>query len=188
MPGLSAKVFRTYNASITLAALLKEQTEARAKYQNKAVEEKKADYDRANKEVAILCNHQRSVPKGHAGSMEKLNEKLKALLEEVKSLKEDFKKAKDGELEDAKGKKVDPEKVKVKLERSQLRLKKLKLQKSVKEDLKTVALGTSKINYMDPRITVGWCKDHEVPIEKIFNKSLLSKFHWAMLAEPEFEF
>lgn len=188
MPGLSAKVFRTYNASITLAELLKKGTSANSNYFAKAVEEKKADYDRANKEVAILCNHQRSVPKGHAGSMEKLNEKLKALLEEVKSLKEDFKKAKDGELEDAKGKKVDPEKVKVKLERSQLRLKKLKLQKSVKEDLKTVALGTSKINYMDPRITVGWCKDHEVPIEKIFNKSLLSKFHWAMLAEPEFEF
>lgn len=26
----------------------------------------------------------------------------------------------------------------------------------VKEDLKTVALGTSKINYLDPRITVAW--------------------------------
>ncbi|KAL2347547.1 hypothetical protein Fmac_001547 [Flemingia macrophylla] len=35
-----------------------------------------------------------------------------------------------------------------------------------KEDLKTVALGTSKINYLDPRITVAWCKRHEVPIEK----------------------
>merc|ERR1711904_597422 len=98
------------------------------------------------------------------------------------------KKAKLGEHKDARGKEVPAEKVKVKLERAQLRLKKLKLQRAVKEDLKTVALGTSKINYMDPRITVGWCKDHEVPIEKIFNKSLLSKFHWAMLAEPEFEF
>ncbi len=37
----------------------------------------------------------------------------------------------------------------------------------VKDDLKTVALGTSKINYMDPRITVAWCKLHEVPIEKV---------------------
>lgn len=36
-----------------------------------------------------------------------------------------------------------------------------------KEDLKTVALGTSKINYMDPRITVAWCKRNEVPIEKV---------------------
>lgn len=38
---------------------------------------------------------------------------------------------------------------------------------TTKEDLKTVALGTSKINYMDPRITVAWCKRHEVPIEKV---------------------
>ena len=58
----------------------------------------------------------------------------------------------------------------------------------MKEDLKTVALGTSKINYMDPRITIAWCKAFETPIEKIFNKSLLSKFHWAMTCEPTFSF
>ena len=175
-----------YNASITLGELLKGTT--KAGYHKQPVEEKKADYDRANKEVAILCNHQRSVPKGHAGSMEKLNEKLKALLEEFKSQKEDYRKAKLGEHVDGKGKPAPAEKVKVKLDRTQERLKKLKLQKAVKEDLKTVALGTSKINYMDPRITVAWCKAHEVPIEKIFNKSLLSKFHWAMPVEPNFEF
>lgn len=39
--------------------------------------------------------------------------------------------------------------------------------KETKEDLKTVALGTSKINYLDPRITVAWCKRNEVPIEKV---------------------
>jgi DNA topoisomerase-1 len=39
--------------------------------------------------------------------------------------------------------------------------------KKKREDLKTVALGTSKINYLDPRITVAWCKTHEVhPIHK----------------------
>ena len=37
--------------------------------------------------------------------------------------------------------------------------------KNKREDLKTVALGTSKINYLDPRITVAWCKTNEVPIE-----------------------
>lgn len=40
----------------------------------------------------------------------------------------------------------------------------------MKEENKTVALGTSKINYMDPRITVAFCKTYELPIEKIFNK------------------
>ena len=37
----------------------------------------------------------------------------------------------------------------------------------IKDELKTVALGTSKINYMDPRITIAWCKKHDVPIEKV---------------------
>ncbi|KFG58075.1 putative DNA topoisomerase I [Toxoplasma gondii RUB] len=58
----------------------------------------------------------------------------------------------------------------------------------LKDDNKTVALGTSKINYMDPRITVAFCKKYEVPIEKLFNKSLRLKFPWAMFAKSTFEF
>jgi DNA topoisomerase I len=42
-----------------------------------------------------------------------------------------------------------------------------------KEDLKTVALGTSKINYLDPRISVAWCKRHEVPIEKVWTSLVI---------------
>ena len=74
------------------------------------------------------------------------------------------------------------------IERKRETLAKLEINAKVKEDLKTVALGTSKINYLDPRITVAWCKEHEVPMEKIFNKSLLSKFHWSMEIAPEFRF
>jgi DNA topoisomerase-1 len=47
------------------------------------------------------------------------------------------------------------------------KVEKMRLDMRIKDDLKTVALGTSKINYMDPRITVAWCKLHEVPIEKV---------------------
>jgi DNA topoisomerase-1 len=47
------------------------------------------------------------------------------------------------------------------------RLEEMDITMKNKEDLKTVALGTSKINYLDPRITVAWCKTHEVPIEKV---------------------
>ena len=32
----------------------------------------------------------------------------------------------------------------------------------LKDETKCVSLGTSKINYNDPRITVAWCKRHEV--------------------------
>ncbi|XP_026408122.1 DNA topoisomerase 1 beta [Papaver somniferum] len=57
-----------------------------------------------------------------------------------------------------------------------------------KEELKNVALGTSKTNYLDPRISVAWCKRHEVPIEKIYQRTLLAKFAWAMDVDPGFRF
>jgi len=57
-----------------------------------------------------------------------------------------------------------------------------------KEDNAEVALSTSKINYMDPRITISWCKKKEVPIEKLFPKTLRSKFAWAMDNEIEWKF
>ncbi|GAY54822.1 hypothetical protein CUMW_159690 [Citrus unshiu] len=75
-----------------------------------------------------------------------------------------------------------------KMAQTNAKIEKMERDMKTKEDLKTVALGTSKINYLDPRITVAWCKRHEVPIEKIFNKSLLAKFAWAMDVDPEFRF
>ena len=57
-----------------------------------------------------------------------------------------------------------------------------------KRDNAEVSLGTSKINYMDPRITISWCKRNEVPIEKLFPKTLLKKFAWAMSNDPEWNF
>jgi DNA topoisomerase-1 len=70
MPGLTAKVFRTYNASITLDDILHKETE------DGTLLEKIAVYQRANKEVAIICNHQRSVSKSHESQMTRLNEKI----------------------------------------------------------------------------------------------------------------
>jgi DNA topoisomerase-1 len=73
MKGLSAKVFRTYNASITFEReLLKTDPEA-------SVADKLLAYNRANREVAVLCNHQRSVPKTHAATMERMGDKVRAV-------------------------------------------------------------------------------------------------------------
>ena len=54
-----------------------------------------------------------------------------------------------------------------KIAQTNTKIEKMERDKETKEDLKTVALGTSKINYLDPRITVAWCKRHDVPIEKV---------------------
>ena len=59
---------------------------------------------------------------------------------------------------------------------------------AVIDDNKEVALGTSKINYCDPRISVAWCKANEVPIERVFPKTLRDKFVWALAVPPEWKF
>ena len=46
----------------------------------------------------------------------------------------------------------------------------------------------SKINYMDPRISVAWCKRCEVPIDKVFARTLREKFNWAMAVLPDWKF
>ncbi|KXZ56848.1 hypothetical protein GPECTOR_1g765 [Gonium pectorale] len=184
MDGLSVKVFRTYNASIVLDRLLAEWEESKKGAEVQTVDQKKVDYDIANKEVAILCNHQRSVPKTHTNQMEKLQEKLQALNTELKELEDELVAAQKGKSD----KKASVDSLQSKIEKKKQAIFKMELQARSKEDLKTVALGTSKINYMDPRITVAWCKRNDVPIEKIFNKSLLGKFNWAMEVEPSFRF
>ncbi|KAG5486521.1 hypothetical protein CUR178_07888 [Leishmania enriettii] len=53
----------------------------------------------------------------------------------------------------------------------------------IKDDNKAVSLGTSKINYIDPRIVCSWAKAQDVPINKVFSATILKKFPWAMNAE-----
>eukprot|EP00899_Mesostigma_viride_P007670 jgi/Mesvir1/16904/Mv15773-RA.2 len=89
MDGLTAKVFRTYNASITLDSQL-------ADMKTSTLDEKLAEYHRANKMVAILCNHQRAAPKQHENQMALLKEKLAALQEEKDALDKEIKAAKAG--------------------------------------------------------------------------------------------
>lgn len=70
MSGLTAKVFRTYNASHTMSTLLKEMKATGT------VAEKVKAYNDANRKVAILCNHKRTVGAAHANQMEKLSERV----------------------------------------------------------------------------------------------------------------
>lgn len=69
----------------------------------------------------------------------------------------------------------DYSKKQAQLKRLEEQLVKLKCDKQDKDENKEIALGTSKLNYLDPRITVGWCKKWEVPIEKVINKCLCLK-------------
>lgn len=73
MKGLTAKVFRTYNASWTFQQQLKNTP------RNGTVAEKIAAYNTANRQVAILCNHQKTVSKGFAESFAKFGDKVRAV-------------------------------------------------------------------------------------------------------------
>ena len=53
--------------------------------------EKLLAYNRANRAVAILCNHQRAVPKTHEKSMDNLREKIRAKKEQIKDVNKELK-------------------------------------------------------------------------------------------------
>ncbi|WVR00294.1 hypothetical protein IAU59_007437 [Kwoniella sp. CBS 9459] len=251
MPGLTAKVFRTYNASWTFQKQLKNTPK------NGTVAEKIAAYNTANRDVAILCNHQKSVSKNYDVMKGKAEDKIRALkyqrmklrlqlfsldpkikkkrpdlaadesdmdddfmerheadllekalenakkkfdkdnvkLEEEgekkkgktdldersKEIKAEFKELK----KERKSRKVEPrrgvteEKLLEQISKMDERIATAKVQLGDKDKLKDVALGTSKINYIDPRLTVAWAKKYDVPLEKLFSKTLREKFPWA---------
>lgn len=247
MDGLSAKVFRTYNASKTLQEELAK-AEASPAWARLPPAEKVTEYNNANRQVAILCNHQRSVSKAQETQLENITAKLNTLKRQKKELKKILKLLNAGEKDkipvrksftemaeevqaaQEKAKKMkeaaktDEQKIKAtkadekakekkrsladqKFQKAHLwekvptvdqvakkvvawttKINKTEMDLKHKDDNKEVALGTSKINYMDPRISVAWCKRNEVPIEKIFSKTLRDKFNWAMAVPPVWEF
>ncbi|KAE8442308.1 hypothetical protein EG329_003508 [Mollisiaceae sp. DMI_Dod_QoI] len=240
MPGLSAKVFRTYNASFTMSTLLKELQNT-----NISMQEKVKLYNDCNRKVAILCNHKRTIkglqyqqwrikqmildidPKqkkkkgtewfeldddlDEAWILEhqaflvkqerekiekkfnKENEKLvaegqkemkaKELTERLKvadDLEKKFRKENKSKKVEADGKGPTVEKFEANIKKLDDRIATMRLQAEDREGNKEVALGTSKINYIDPRLTVVFAKKFEVPIEKFFSKTLREKFTWAI--------
>ncbi|KAH8676645.1 hypothetical protein BGZ60DRAFT_403016 [Tricladium varicosporioides] len=268
MPGLSAKVFRTYNASYTMSTLLQK---LESKKKNLSIQEKVKLYNDCNREVAILCNHKRTVGAGHEAQMEKMadrikglkyqqwrikqmilniepkqkkvkggewfelpedldeawilehqaflvqeqrtkiekkfqkdNEKrvaggekemkvseLKELLEAADDLEKKFKKENKSKRVEAEGKGPTVEKFEANLKKLDERIATMNLQAADREGNKEVALGTSKINYIDPRLTVVFSKKFDVPIEKFFSKTLREKFTWAIESiedEDDWEF
>lgn len=257
MKGLTAKVFRTYNASKTM------QDHMDLIPNEGTVAERVLKYNAANRTVAILCNHQRSVAKGHQASIEKINDRIKEMewqklrlkrmmlaidesqkrkdpkyfaelddmpkeeqrmiihahiekqkqsamrkfandnekrkLEEKEPLDEEemkkrleavdqLKKQYEQEVEDgtvAPIRAATIEKLRDQVERLETRMMTTSLQLKDKEDNSEVSLGTSKLNYIDPRLTVMFSKKYKVPIERLFTKTLRDKFTWAIESADE---
>ena len=82
--------------------------------------------------------------------VKKLKDKIDAKEVQVEEAEERLEEAEDEGTEAAE------EKARSKLHRLNEQLDKLKLKQVDKEENKDIALGTSKLNYLDPRITVSW--------------------------------
>ena len=163
MKGLTAKVFRTYNASYLFQKELKK---IRNKYDiNTSPTILKDEFNRANGKVAILCNHQKNINKN-------TGEQIKKIKDALKKAKKDIEKTN------------NPNRKKILREK----IKKLQVKKSLKSELKNISLGTSKINYIDPRITVAFAKKYNIPIEQFFTGKLVDKFRWALDVDVDYRF
>ena len=192
MDGLSAKVFRTYNASF----VLQQQLNKKQFNYNDDINEKVNYYNKANKDVAVMCNHKRTVPKNYNAKSEQMKKDLEEhqkYLEELTDYVKNFKKNKNKYKESKNDfvKKVFPpskDRAEIALKNLEEKVKKKILKLDDRKNNEEVALGTSKLNYMDPRITVSWCKKNEVNIEKLFSKSTRDKFPWAMYTGPDYNF
>ena len=163
MKGLTSKVFRTYNAS---ELFQKELTKINEKY-NKVdinVSILMDEYNKANAKVALLCNHQKNINKSLKQQLEKINDTIKNYKQKLKTAKSASKK------------------------KIREQIKKCKSKRELKTQLKNISLGTSKSNYIDPRITVAFMKKHNLPLDKIFSKTLREKFRWAFDVDQSYIF
>ncbi len=124
MDGLTAKVFRTYNASKTLQDELKKQEELGG-WKKLTPAEMVVEYNNANRQVAILCNHQRSVSKAQETQLESIGEKIDTLKKQKSVLKKLLKALNAGNNVKL-PKKQDEQKLKEKAEAAVAKAKKMK--------------------------------------------------------------
>ena len=170
MEGLTAKVFRTYNASTVFQKELDKINEDKVKaiHESERINYLIAMFNQANTTVALLCNHQKSV----SGKFDEMIEKLDQKIKDLKKKKKKYAEKKNKEMVD----KIDS---KIKLNR---------LKRDQKINMKNVSLGTSKMNYIDPRIIFAFIKRFDIPPEKLFTSALLKRFTWASSVEGTYRF
>jgi len=133
--------------------------------------------------------------------MGKIEEQIEEAQDEIKEVKAHMKRLKTGKEpkkrkisadgEEKKPFSTNPDVCERRIGVLKEKIRKLHIKKKEKDTLKEVSTSTSKVNYIDPRISVAWCKKHEVDIKKIFAKTMRDKFAWAIAEvdnNPDFVF
>jgi len=170
LKGLTAKVWRTYNASYTFQKELDKIKEDKLKNidENERLNFLISMFNQDNTAVALLCNHQKNVSKGMNESLDKIDTRIKELKKKQNKYKENENKEK--------------------LTKIEIKIKLLKLKKETKQKMKNVSLSTSKNNYIDPRIIFSFIKKFQIPPEKLFNQQLIDRFKWASTVDVDYRF
>ena len=154
MPGLTAKVFRTWRCTKTV----------REELEKSGVKKEDPDYlkayaaKEANLKVAEVANHKRKVPPTFDDRLAKKEEHIKELKAQLVAKK-------------AEGKKT---------ETLETRIKKSELDLKLTKEAKEYNLGTSLKSYIDPTAYTKWAKKVKFDITKFYPKTLQKKFSWAL--------
>jgi DNA topoisomerase-1 len=161
MPGLTAKVFRTWRCTKTVKEEL----------QKSGVKKSDPEYFKkyvakiANLKVAEVANHKKKIPPTFDERLAKKEARLKELKGQLVQKKKDGKK---------------PESLEKRIEKAKLDIE---LTKQTKE----YNLGTSLKSYIDPIAYVKWAKKVKFDLTKFYPKTLQKKFSWALSSKTESE-
>jgi DNA topoisomerase-1 len=154
MPGLTAKVFRTWRCTKTV----KEELAKSPVTKEDPIHLKKFHAKMANLKVAEVANHKRKV----SAKFEERLTKKEAKLEEMKAQLEQ---------KQAEGKRTAS---------LETRIEKKKLDIELTKLTKEYNLGTSLKSYIDPTAYVKWARKVDFDLEKFYPKTLRNKFSWAL--------
>ena len=170
LKGLTAKVWRTFNASLLFQKEIDKIKKERVDEidTNERLNYLIAMFNQANTAVALLCNHQKNVN----SSLDTALDKIEARIKELRNKKKKYVENKNNE----------------KAHKIETKIKTLRLKRETKEKMKNVSLGTSKNNYIDPRIIFAFIKKFEIPPEKLFTKVLIKRFKWASEVDENYKF
>ena len=170
VPGLTAKVFRTYLATKIVKESLKNPPLDVNKKSSEPIKIYVAKI--ANLKAAIACNHKKGIDPNNPASkkaLEKFTESVTKKEEAIEKIRNDIL-----------SNKWKTEKQKEKLIS---RMEKIQYQLKLQKETRDYNLGTSLRNYIDPRIMKIWLDDVELDWKKVYTSTLQRKFKWIELSK-----
>jgi DNA topoisomerase I len=166
LPGLTAKVFRTFITTNVVRETLASPPFNRVN-KNSSEAEKIYAVKIANLKAAITCNHKKGLdPKNPArmNALEKFKDSIMKKEETIRRLRSDL-------VEGRWKTETQKKRIEVRLERIEMQLK---LQKETRD----YNLGTSLRNYIDPRVVAAWLVQVDLDWKRIYTATLQKKFKW----------